>query len=250
MSRRDTVRVAITHGCEVAAMKQLFLSFFGVLALASCTSQSESREPSSATGDLHSYSLTAGLDCAPSLGLLQCLRQNERSAAQRHGVDLTRSGSEACLSSKTTVKVCLRDESGVSYAFFERVQGTFVVVEAEDTGGYAVLIVSEKTGQQRRVDNRPLFSADGSLFATVSYDTDAGYVPNRVAIWDSTGTAPLYKVDRFAPGTGPTAIRWISPEKLEVHYSRSEYSPDRDENTGNFSIWRDDESAWRDNYTG
>ena len=217
--------------------------------LVNCTSKGESGEAASADIGIHSYELTAGLDCEPSLGLFECLRRNEPSAAEHHDVKLDRAGGEFCLSSPGATKACLRDQEGLSYVFLERTAGYFVVVETEDVGGYTVLMVNEKTGRQSRVDNGPLFSPGAPFFATVSYDTDAGYLQNRVAIWDSTTNALLYKVDRFASGIGPVGIRWVAPTRLQVLYSRSEYSPTRDENTATFSIWRGEKNTWSDDYS-
>lgn len=229
-------------------MKQSFITLFFLATLASCTASSESGTPASADIGFHSYELTADLDCEPSLGLLECLSRNEPSAAEQHDVELARAGADLCLFSPGVTKVCLPEEEGLSYAFLGRTSGNFVLVEAVETEGYAVLMVNEKTGRQSRVDNRPLFSPGAPFFATVSYDTDAGYLPNRVAIWDSITNALLYEVDRLVPGTGPIGIRWTAPTRLEVLYSRSEYSPARDKNTDTFSIWRDEKDTWIDDY--
>ncbi len=228
-------------------MKQL-IPLFVLLTLASCTASSESVEPAPADIGFHSYKLTADLDCEPSLGVLGCLSRNEPSAAEQHDVELARADGVLCLSSPGATKVCLPEKDGLSYAFLERTSGNLVVVETVETEGYTVLMVSEKTRRQGRIDNRPLFSPGAPFFATVSYDTDAGYLPNRVAIWDSTTNALLYEVDRFASGTGPIGIRWLAPTRLEVLYSRSEYSPARDENADPFSIWRNEKNTWADDY--
>lgn len=243
----ELARVAHAKRCHAVSCRHIQL--FVLLMLANCTSNDGNGEPASVENDIHSSELTAGFHCQASQGLHECLSRNERTAAEKYGVELTRKGGEICLSSPAATDVCLRDKAGLRHVFLERIQGYFVVVEIEDMEGYTVLMVSEKTGRQRRVDNRPLFSPGAPYFATVSYDTDAGYLQNRVAIWNSTTNALLYKVDRFASGTGPVGIRWATPTRLKVHYSRTEYSPARDENTGTFSIWREEKNTWSDDYT-
>lgn len=217
--------------------------------LAGCSSESRSGSPAPPDPGFHSYRLTAGLDCEPSHGLLECLRRNEATAAERHGVALARSGDMLCLSSPGSAETCLRKPEGFNHVFLERTAGRFVVVETDDLGGYTVLLVDAETGRRRRIDNRPWFSPGAPFFATVSYDTDAGYLPNRVVVRDSTTNAPVHEAARFAPGTGPTGIRWTAPTRLQVRYSRTEYSPEGDGGTGTFTIWRNEDGTWTDDYT-
>ncbi|MDQ3618127.1 MAG: hypothetical protein M3374_05345 [Pseudomonadota bacterium] len=122
-----------------------------------------------------------------------------------------------------------------------------IVVETEATGGYSVILVDASNGSQRRVDNRPLYSNSADVFATVSYDTDAGYLPNRVTVWNAEQARSIYEFEDFAPGEGPTGIRWLGPYKLEVRYSREPYSPGQD-GTDTFNVWRDEKGVWKNDY--
>lgn len=237
-----------SHGRNVPMAERRFVWLFALFVLVNFVHRSESANWPLTPGNFHSYQLRDGLDCAPSLGVLGCLRLNEPLAAQRHRAEVKRTGSELCLSVKNTRKTCLRGVGDVSYAFLERVNGYYVVVETRAAHGYTVLMVNETTRRIRRVDNRPLFAQGGSFFATVSYDTDAGYVPNRVVIWAPTKNIPVYTSDDFAPGTGPIAISWASRDRLTVLYSRTEYSPNLDTETETFSVWKDKKGVWRDNY--
>lgn len=236
------------HMRKIRVAEPRFVWLFALLVWANFAHRSESANLPLSTRGFHSNQLRAGLNCAPSLGVLGCLRLNEPLAAQRHTVELKRTGLELCLPLKSARKTCFRDRDGVSYAFLERVNDYFVIVEVDGIHGYAVLMVNETTGRLRRVDNRPLFARHGSFFATVSYDTDAGYLPNRVVIWDSTKSTPVYTADKFGPGTGPIAIRWTAPDRLTVLYSRTADSPNVTKNTEAFSVWKDRSGAWRDNY--
>ncbi len=205
--------------------------------------------------DTRSFKLTDGLGCEPTLGVLECLRRNEPSAARKHDVNLSRSDDALCLTGPGAGEVCLPKARRIRHVFLERTHGYFVVVEIEHVEGYTVLLVDEKTGSQSPIDNPPLFSPSKDFFATVSYDTDAGYLPNRVAIWNSSGSELLYEVDGFAPGTGPIRIGWLDPTRLQVLYSRTPYSAVPDDNTESFSVWKDAEGmenkrVWRTNGSG
>lgn len=237
------------HQCEASPMKRLFIQLLILLTLTSCTSKGEHSESSSDVKDIHSHELTAGLQCQSTQSSYDCLRRHERAAAERNGVELTRENGDTCLSSSAAAELCLSDRAGLRHIFLERTQGNFVVVEIEGIEGHTMLLVNEKTGHRTRIDNRPLFSPGAQFFATVSYDTDAGYLQNRVVIRDASTHALLYQVDRFSPGTGPIGIRWTAPERLQVFYSRSEYSAEHDETTDTFNIWRDGNSSWNDDYT-
>src|SRR5690606_3142138 len=115
-------------------------------------------------------------------------------------------------------KACLPGHERLDYAFLERIGGHYVVVEAFDQEGLEVLLLEPGSDRKHRVDNRPIYSPDGKVFATVSYDIDAGYTPNRVAIWDPVAGDLLHQVDRFTSGSGPVGIRWVAPARLEVRY--------------------------------
>ncbi|MDQ3289239.1 MAG: hypothetical protein M3Q42_13495 [Pseudomonadota bacterium] len=217
--------------------------------LASCGLQGESATRTSGELDARLFKLTAGLPCEAAADILDCVRRNESSAASKNDVAISRSGSALCMAAPDNDEVCLPPARQIEHRFLERTHGYFVVVEIEHPEGYTVLLVDEKTGSRSRIDNPPLFSPSRNHFATVSYDTDAGYLPNRVAIWNSTGSELLYKVDRFAPGTGPTRILWVTPTRLQVRYNQTLYSAEPDENTGSFSVWKDATGRWHDDYT-
>lgn len=230
------------------SVRRLWAVLLLALMLANCTPESRSGKLESSDASFRSHELIAGLGCRPSDGLLQCLKLNEPTAAQRYGVELSRAGGRFCMSSPGSKVACLQRSEGYEYVFLERTRGQFVVVESDAAGGYTVLLLDPTTGRRSRVDNRPLFGPEAPYFATISYDTDAGFLPNRVVIWDATSNEPVYEVDRFVPGTGPIAIRWSAPTSLEVIYSRAQYSPSADGDTGTFAIWRNDDSTWNDDY--
>lgn len=239
----------------------LFARGLGLLLLLGCApthdpavqpspTQASERQDGAPTpaASCQTWQLTAGLDCAVALGLHACLRQHEPAVQRRLGV-APRDGDRGLCLPAASAPTCLRDRDGLRYFLLDGAPGHFLVVEAEDTGGFAVLLVDRASGNLRRMDNRPLFSADGSRFATVSYDTDAGYVPNRVAVWEGGAASPAAVVDGFAPGTGPIAIRWVGPTRLQVRYSRTAYAPDATQ-AGTFHLWQDDRGAWRNDHDG
>ncbi|SKA19955.1 hypothetical protein [Novilysobacter spongiicola] len=201
-------------------MKQVFCSMLIGVVLVACISVvgAVGREQAAMNaGSFQSSDPTEGLGCEAGTGVSGCLRQHEASAAAQHGIELSRTARAFCLASSIG-EACLPAHDRLAYAFLERVGGHYVVVEVFDQEGFEVLLLDPGAGRKHRIDNRPLFSPDGSVFATVSYDIDAGYGPNRVAIWDPVTGEVLHQVDRFAPGSGPVGIRWVAPAKLEVLY--------------------------------
>lgn len=225
---------------------RLLLRAFCLLATASCSANRDTYPVSQQAAPFQSYDITAGLQCEPESGLLGCLRAHERVDAHSKNSAVTRRGERLCLRIQS-MPTCFDDGGGLAYAFLGQVGPQNIVVEADATGGYAVVLVNASSGSQRRVDNKPLFSSDPNLFATVSYDTDAGYLPNRVAIWSVDQPHPVYEFGSFSRGEGPTGIRWLGPSRLEVRYSREPFSPDHDD-TDTFSIWRDQQGIWKNNY--
>lgn len=226
---------------------RLMLHSLWVLSIAGCPAEGENRSVSQPPVAFLPYEITAGLQCEPAAGLLGCLRAHERLQALHAAPAATRRGERLCLGLRSG-PTCFDDGAGFGYALFGREQAHYVVVETEATGGYAVILVNAAGGEQHRVDNRPLYSSQPGIFATVSYDTDAGYVPNRVAIWSAARSEPIHVFDGFAPGEGPTGIRWRGPSTLEVRYTRQPFSPDEGA-AHTFRIRQDAKGVWRHNYT-
>lgn len=225
---------------------RLLLHAFCLLSIASCSANGGGHSASQRPGPFQSYDITSGLQCEPGSGLLGCLRAHEGLEVRSATPAVTRHGERLCLKLRSG-PTCFDDGGGLGYVLLGREANEYVVVETDNAGGYAVILVNASDGSQRRVDNRPLYSDDSSLFATVSYDTDAGYVPNRVAIWSAAQPRPVYEFDDFLPGEGPTGIRWLGPSKLEVRYSREPYSPGQN-GTDTFFVWKDEHGAWRNDY--
>ena len=225
---------------------RLLLRWLCLASIAGCTLNGEGRPPVAARASFLSHDITDGVRCAPASGLLACLREHEPLDARVAGIRPMRQGASLCLPlrSRTT---CLVDHDGLGYALLGHAGDHLLVAETEATGGYTVIVVDAATGLQRRVDNRPLYSGSAELFATVSYDTDAGYLPNRVAVWKARQSTPIYQFDDFAPGEGPTGIRWLGPLKLEVRYSRAPYSPAED-GGATFTVWRGESGVWTDDH--
>lgn len=219
---------------------------FCLLVLVGCSSKGEGAAPAGNQVSFTGFRITAGLNCAPEAGLLGCLREHEPVSRQGAESLPTRNGPRLCVPVRSASS-CFDDLHGLSYALLGKARDKFIVVETEDTGGFTVILVDEATSGRLRVDNRPLFSPDGSLFATVSYDIDAGYMPNRVVVWDAALEQPVHQVDGFPAGEGPIAIRWLAPGRLQVRYSRDHHAPVQDD-TNTFFVWRDAEGRWHDDY--
>ena len=225
---------------------RLLLRACCVLIIAGCSRDGVGQSAPASRAPFQSYEISAGLSCAPASGLPGCLRAHEPLAGPSGRGDATRQGRRLCL--PVPVDGCFVDDNGLAYALLGRDGGDFIVAETEATGGYGVVLVDATDGARRRVDNRPLRSAQPGLFATVSYDTDAGYVPNRVAIWSDTRREPVFEMNDFPPGEGPTGIRWRGPSTLEVRYSRQPYSPGAD-GSDTFLVRMDGQGVWKTDYT-
>lgn len=225
---------------------RLLLLAFCLVSIAGCTVAGEGRPPVDARASFLSHDITDGLQCASSSGLLDCLREYEPVHARIAGIQPQRQGASLCLRSRSKA-TCFLDHDGLGHALLGQVRSQWVVVETEATGGYTVILVDAENAVQRRVDGRPLHSSRADLFATVSYDTDAGYLPNRVAVWNAQQARPIHEFDGFAPGEGPTGIRWLGPLTLEVRYSREPYSPTQSA-TDTFNVWRDEKGIWNNDY--
>jgi hypothetical protein len=231
---------------DVGWHMRLLFSAFCLVSIASCSANGEGNSASEQPGPFLSYDITAGLRCEPASGLLGCLRAHERVDARATGRGATRRGERLCLPIQPG-PTCFVDGDGLGYTLLDREGDHYLVVETDATGGYTVILMDASDGSQRRVDNRPLHSSHSNLFATVSYDTDAGYIPNRVVVWDAARSAPVFEFDDFAPGEGPTGIRWLGPSKLEVRYSREPYSPGQD-GADTFLVWKDGQGVWKNDY--
>lgn len=220
--------------------------FLCLLTLTSCSSQGGGSPARASEAAFASFRITQGLSCAPDLGLLGCLRQHEPAVRSGLGNASTREGSRLCLLVRSAT-TCFDDTQGLNYVLLGKQRGNFIVMETEDTGGYTVILVDEANSARYRVDNLPVFSSDGTLFATVSYDVDAGYVPNRVVIQDSTLKKPVHEVGNFPAGVGPIGIRWLASRRLQVQYLL-EHTPAHPSRTDTFFVWQDDEGKWHDDY--
>jgi hypothetical protein len=225
----------------------LLLRAVCLLLTAGCSAVGVGHSASNAPVAFLTHDITAGLQCEPATGLLGCLRVHERLQTLPAAPDATRLGERLCLDIQSG-RTCFDDGGGLAYVLLGREKGQYVLVETEATGGYSVILMDASTGAQQRVDNRPLQSSDPDVFATVSYDTDAGYVPNRVAVWRAGLPEPVYVFDGFAPGEGPTGIRWRGPSTLEVRYSRQPFSPGP-EGARTFQVWKDAKGVWENDYT-
>lgn len=225
-------------------MRNLIQVLF-LYSAASCSAIEEGPPPQDARPFL-SYDIRYGLHCKPATGLLECLREHEPINVPTGRSEPIRRDNRLCLSSHPEA-TCFIDQEGLGYTLLENSGKTLLVIETEVHGGFSVIIIDSETGLSRRVDNRPLPSIAGGLFATVSYDTDAGYLPNRVVIWDENRHIAVYQFTDFAVGQGPTGIRWDGPSRLEVRYSRQPQTPESD-NSDTFFIYKDKDGNWTNNY--
>ena len=228
-------------------MKHLLTLIPLVAALTSCAAHA-SNDSVSADGDYVSYQLMPDLECDPEAIFWECLQQHEPVAAERYGVALTRASGDLCLREGSDTSVCVSEggDDGLMRTFLKRIPGAYLIVEHAGEG-FAVLVVDATSGLVDRVDNQPVFAPGAEVFATVSYDVDAGYMPNRVAIWSASSRDFIYATDDFCLGAGPTAIRWTGPSTLEVRYESLE-GLEAGQTPDVFHIGRGADGVWTDDY--
>lgn len=233
---------------EIRQLKQLLTLILLVAALTGGAAHA-SHDSVSADSEYDSYQLTPDLECAPEAMFWECLQQHETVAAERYGVDVNRTSGDLCLREGSGTSLCVSEgrDDALLRTFLKRIPGAYLIVE-HGGEGFAVLMVDATSGLVDRIDNQPVFAPDAQVFATVSYDVDAGYMPNRVAIWSAASRELLYTVDDFCFGTGPTGIRWTGSARLEVRYESVEgLAPDQESDV--FSMWAGADDAWTDDYS-
>lgn len=81
--------------------------------------------------------------------------------------------------------------------------------------GSGSIIISETMGKIYHIDANPIFSPSMNRFATISWDMQAGYNPNRVQVWKvENGEIILDWDSTELDDWGPDGATWVSDDKL------------------------------------
>jgi hypothetical protein len=100
------------------------------------------------------------------------------------------------------------------------------LVEIQLFEGRAFRLIDARSGLVSELDERPVVSPDAQRFITASWDTEAGYDPNRARIYriDSTGLTIEWEIspERW----GPDSARWDGNSRVIVRRAPGVAHPD------------------------
>lgn len=164
------------------------------------------------------------LDVSPCDGAprwQECVRQKERGFVQTvPGVE--RRGDQLVINPRAGTPVRLQDSVGahgvghhyVYSAFLPAIDAHLVEVQLYEGGGH--LLVSRRTGRLTSLDAPPILAPDRSRFVTASYDTEAGYDPNRIQIRKLDADSAVLEWEMEPIMWGPTDPQWLDDSTLTI----------------------------------
>jgi hypothetical protein len=106
------------------------------------------------------------------------------------------------------------------YSYQGRLQNGFGVIEVLFYEGATFILVDERTGGITEIDSVPVVSPDGTRFVTTSMDLEAGYRPNRIAIYRFEGDAVIEEWEAEPMEWGPSDARWLGPDLVAFTHNR------------------------------
>jgi hypothetical protein len=115
-------------------------------------------------------------------------------------------------------------------AFLPALDAHLVRVGFYEGGAYT--LVDAASTDQTQLRGPPVVSPDGSRFATVSLDLEAGYDPNGVQVWRVTEYGPRFEwgIDG-GDAWGASDPAWVAGDALEFTMSRPTAEPGRYQRT-------------------
>ena len=138
-------------------------------------------------------------------------KQIERffTKASRKNDDLylkTLSGSPIILSNKNA-----NQESTKVYWFLTYFQEIkYFLVQVRGWEGSSYLIINASTGDIHSLLGIPIISKDLKRFAVASIDLEAGYIPNRIAIYQFFDNSIKKEWSKDYTASGPSGVKWIN----------------------------------------
>ena len=162
---------------------------------------------------------TAG--CA-SIGWRSCIAEREaalmrvvpgvRRAGDTLELGIRGRSSAKFISTPDSIEV---GHSYVYYGYLPALRSHLVEVQLYEGGGF--VLVSAATGRLLELDDRPVIAPGGLRFATASWDTEAGYNPNRAQIYRLAGDSAVLEWQVEPSSWGPTDVLWINESTLTFH---------------------------------
>lgn len=169
--------------------------------------------------------------CAPERDYLECVRPLE-AEVMRRAPGVTRDSAGLRIAIPHRAAVVLRDSSdraGVRshfvYAGFSEALEAHLVDVLLDEGRLSQLVV-RRTGRIINLDAIPVPSPDRKRLLTVSWDTEAGYVPNRIQIFRLSGDSLVLEWEHAPTLWGPDEPVWLDNATVQVTRRPAAAHPD------------------------
>ena len=91
--------------------------------------------------------------------------------------------------------------------YFQQIKYFLVLISGWE--GISYLIIDASTGDIHSLPGVPIISKDFKRFAVASIDLEAGYVPNRIAIYQFSDNRIKKEWSKDFTASGPSDVKWI-----------------------------------------
>jgi len=173
---------------------------------------------------------TSGCEEAPNWW--ECARQREHALVATLG-DVRRAGDTLVIDIPGAVPVVLADSVAAAgdyehqYLYQGAVAGLNAhLVQVLWYEGRGFLLVSRSTGRRTPLDAPPVLSPAGARIVTASWDTEAGYDPNRVQVFRLVADSLVLEWQREPESWGPVEPRWLDDATLLIRRRPAVWHPD------------------------
>ena len=92
--------------------------------------------------------------------------------------------------------------------YFQQIK--YFLVQVRGWEGTSYLIINASTGDIHSLLGIPIISKDLKRFAVASIDLEAGYIPNRIAIYQFFGNSIKKEWSKDYTASGPSDVKWIN----------------------------------------
>jgi hypothetical protein len=105
--------------------------------------------------------------------------------------------------------------------YFQQIK--YFLIQVRGWEGTSYLIINASTGDIHSLLGIPIFSEDLKRFAVASIDLEAGYIPNRIAIYQFFDNSIKREWYKDYTASGPSGIKWINNTVITFfdNYSRN-----------------------------
>ena len=92
--------------------------------------------------------------------------------------------------------------------YFQQIK--YFLVQVRGWEGTSYLIVNASTGDIHSLHGIPIISKDLKRFAVASIDLEAGYIPNRITIYQFLDNSIKREWSKDYTASGPSGVKWIN----------------------------------------